>query len=180
LQKVPKLNVELWQLLSSMQRKADVNWSMVQRNITAAVAGVISFTQDVITAGEFNTQSVMQKSIDIIGLLGYASSEISLKRKLFVRSVLKDDYKDLVSTAITEPSALLFGDNLNQNIRDMNLRNKLRGGFKQKFKMRPDKRFTYQSQSYTKNRNVTFLGKGRRGMSSSTTTQANNYKPNKT
>jgi len=50
---------------------------MVQRNITAAVAGVISLTQDVITAGEINTQSVIQKSIDIIGLLGHASSEIS-------------------------------------------------------------------------------------------------------
>jgi len=84
-----------------------VNWSIVQKYITAAVAGVISLTQDGITAEEFNTQSVIEKFIDIIGLLGHASSEISLKRKLVVRSVLTHDYKDLVSTAITEPSCYL-------------------------------------------------------------------------
>jgi len=84
-----------------------VNWSIVQKYITAAVAGVISLTQDGITAEEFNTQSVIEKFIDIIGLLDHASSEISLKRKLVVRSVLTHDYKDLVSTAITEPSCYL-------------------------------------------------------------------------
>ncbi|XP_066914833.1 putative neugrin-like protein DDB_G0288135 [Clytia hemisphaerica] len=36
---VPKLNVELWQLLNSFQRKSDVSMAMIQRNLISALSG---------------------------------------------------------------------------------------------------------------------------------------------
>ena len=65
----------------------------------------------------------MQTTADITAMLGQATNEISQKRRLFVRSVLKDEYKDLTSIT-SETLELLFGDNLPQKIKDLNLRNK--------------------------------------------------------
>ena len=162
----PKLNVELWQLLSSTQRKSDVRLAMIQRNLASAAGGIISLVQDVLK-DDCDKKKVIQKSTDVIALLGHASSEVSVKRKFFVRSVLKDDYKDLVSITgkVTDQ---LFGDNLSKNIKDINLTNKLRA--KSSFKDRRNKKFYNRSDSHPYNRqnNQSFLYKGRRGMSSST------------
>ena len=92
----PKLNIEIWQLLNSYQKRSDVRMSMIQRNIIAATSGVISLVKDVLES-KLDNQALVQKSTDIIGLLGHSTNEISLKRKLFIKSALNEEYKDLVS-----------------------------------------------------------------------------------
>jgi len=166
----PKLNVEIWQLLNSYQKRSDVSMSMIQRNIIAATSGVVSLVQDVISKNKIDKKKLIQKSTDIIGLLGVASKEVSLKRKLFIRSALKDEYKDLVSVnnndeKIEKDSDKLFGDNLSDNIKDLKLRNKLKGASSNK-----SHNYKNRYEPYTKNNRLPFLGKGRRGMSSSTQT----------
>ena len=120
---------------------------------------------------------MIKKSTDLVALLGHASSELSVKRKLFIRSVLIDEYKDLISVSgnVTEKP---FGDNLSQSIKDINLRNKLQNKQPYQYKHKPYKRGynIHNGQSnynpnYNKNQQMPFLGKGRRGMSSSTNFQ---------
>ena len=76
----PKLNIEIWQLLNSFQKRSDVRMSMIQRNIIAATSGIISMTKDMMN--QKYSKTLLHKSTDIIGLLGHAVNEISLKRKL--------------------------------------------------------------------------------------------------
>ena len=125
----PKLNIENWQL-NSFQKRSDVSMSMIQRNIIAGTSGVVSLVKEILDDG-FDKKELIQKSIDIIGLLGHASNEVSMKRKLFIKSALKDDFKDLVSINNNDDkkdiaSDKLFANNLTENIKDLKLKNKLK------------------------------------------------------
>ena len=125
----PKLNIENWQL-NSFQKRSNVSMSMIQRNIIAGTSGVVSLVKEILDDG-FDKKELIQKSIDIIGLLGHASNEVSMKRKLFIKSALKDDFKDLVSINNNDDkkdiaSDKLFANNLTENIKDLKLKNKLK------------------------------------------------------
>ena len=102
--------------------------------------------------------------------------KISQKRRLFVRSVLKDEYKDLTSIT-SETSELLFGDNLPQKIKDLNLRNKLKHKPSYSYSNKggkPYSRPTYSRYaSSNSQQNRSFLGRGRRSWNSSNNTNNN-------
>uniref|UniRef100_A0A7M6DRE0 Uncharacterized protein n=1 Tax=Clytia hemisphaerica TaxID=252671 RepID=A0A7M6DRE0_9CNID len=89
---VPKLNVELWQLLNSFQRKSDVSMAMIQRNLISALSGVIKIIKNVLNE-DANKKELVQISSDIAGLIGQASKDIAFKRKLFIKSALKDEFR---------------------------------------------------------------------------------------
>ena len=57
-------------------------------------------------------------------ILGHAALDISHKRRLFIKSVLNEEYKDLASST-HEVTDFLFGDNLAKQVKDLNLTNKL-------------------------------------------------------
>ena len=160
----PKLNVEIWQLLPSTERKSDVRLAMIQRNLASA-AGGITFLQDVLKDDcNKKKRKSCKYSTDVIALLRHAPSEVSVKRTFFARSVLKDDYKDLVSIAgkVTDQYYL---ETIYQKTKDISFTNKLRA--KSSFKDRRNKKFYNRrdSHSYNKQINYSFLYKGRRGMS---------------
>ena len=48
-----------------------------------------------IHSGDFSVQSIAQKTADIVAILGQASHKLSLKRRVFRRSVINSEYKDL-------------------------------------------------------------------------------------
>ena len=52
-----------------------------------------------IYSGDFSVQNIAQKTADIAGTLGQASNELSLKRRVFIRSVINSEYKDLCSSS---------------------------------------------------------------------------------
>ena len=56
-------------------------------------------------------------------MLGQASYDISLKRKQFVKSVIKDEYKDLCSAS--EITEFLFGNDLPNLIKELSLTRRL-------------------------------------------------------
>lgn len=176
---VPKLNIELWQLISSTQRKSDVTFSQIQRNLTASVAASLSIATDVLS-NKFNKENIIQTTANMVALLGEASNEISKKRKLFIRSVLKDEYKDLTSLT-TETTENLFGDNLSQNIKDLNLRNKLKlKSYSYSKNSKPYNRQNYKYGSSTSRQNYSkdqsFLGERRKSWNSSHTNNNKNFK----
>ena len=66
----------------------------------------------------------MQTTADIVSMLGKVNREMASKRKISARPVLLGDYKSLATT--TEASGEnLFGDNLTQDIKDVNIRRKI-------------------------------------------------------
>ena len=66
----------------------------------------------------------MQTTLDAMALLSHANHEVSIKRKRYVRSVIKnEDYKSLCDT--TQITTQLFGDNISQDMKDIDLRRKL-------------------------------------------------------
>ena len=69
-------------------------------------------------------QKIAQINVDMTAILGQAALDISYKRRLFIKSVLKEEYKDLPSTT-HEVTDFLFGDNLAKQVKDLNLTNKL-------------------------------------------------------
>ena len=85
-------------------------------------------------------QKAAQITTDVAALLGHASNEISFKRRMFIKSVIKPEYKDLCgsTTKITEN---LLGDDLPKQIKELNTTNKLGNKYNQK-------RFYKGSDSY--------------------------------
>ena len=116
----PKVNLELWKLLSSWQRKGDIKFMPVQKSLVRTMNISLSILSE-IHSGDF---TIAQKTADIVAILGQASHELSLKWKVFIRSVINSEYKDLCSSSqpVTE---FLFGEDLPQAVKELNLTNKL-------------------------------------------------------
>ena len=119
----PKVNLELWKLLSSWQRKSDVKFMSIQKSLVRTMNASLSILSK-IYSGDFSMQIITQKTTDTLPILGEASHELSLARRVFIRSIINSEYKDLYSNSqpVTE---FLFGDNLSQVIKELNLTNKL-------------------------------------------------------
>ena len=77
-----------------------------------------------LTPVRYSTRQVaMQTVADITSLLGKVNRDITLKRKTMIRPALKGDFKTLsTSTTATEN---LFGDNLTQAIKDIQVKRKI-------------------------------------------------------
>ena len=77
-----------------------------------------------IHSGDFSVQYIAQKTADIAAILGHASHKLSLKRRVFIRSVINSEYKDLCSSS-QSVTKFLFGGNLPQVVKELNLTNEL-------------------------------------------------------
>ena len=112
-------------------------------------------------------QLAMQTTVDVVSLLGKVNRELASKRKISAHPALLGDYKSLATT--TEVSdANFFGDNLTQDIKDVNIRRKIADltsyGYRQYGNRRGANRGAYgYSGSYNQNYNNggSFLWRGR-------------------
>ena len=105
----PKVNLELWKLLSSWQRKSDIKFLSMQKSLVRTMNASLSIVSE-IHSGGFSVQRTAQKTAHIAAILGQASHKVSLKRRVFIRSVINSEYKDLCSSS--QPvTGFLFGDN---------------------------------------------------------------------
>ena len=118
-----KVNLEVLKLLNSWQQKSDIKFMSIQKSLVRTMNASLKIFCE-IHSGDFSVQSIAQKTADIATILGQASHELCLKRRVFIRSVINSEYKDLYSSSqpVTE---FFFGDNLSQVVKDMNLANKL-------------------------------------------------------
>ena len=160
----PKVNLELWKLLNSTQRKADVKLVGVQKSLKKALNVCMDILNNV-QQENFSVHEMAQKTVDMAGILGHASKEISIKRRTFIRNVINPQYKDLCSA--TQPiTTHLFGDDLPKLVKGLNLTNRI--GNRSSV---PSKGYHARSQgksSYYSNTNKnhykkqnSFLGRGR-------------------
>ena len=121
--KVPKMNSEMWRLIGKWQRKADLSLSGSQRSLMKAATAVLKLHDYFVDMPRSTRQVAMQTVADITSLLGKVNRDITLKRKTMIRPALKGDFKTLsTSTTATEN---LFGDNLTQAIKDIQVKRKI-------------------------------------------------------
>ena len=90
--------LELCKLLTSWQLKSDTKFMSIQKSLVRAMNASLSILSE-IQSGDFSVQSIVQKTADIAAILGQISHELSLKRRVFIRSVINSEYKDLCSSS---------------------------------------------------------------------------------
>ena len=121
--KVPRMNKEIWRLIGKWQRKSDLSLSATQRYLMKAATTVLKLIDYIPNNPSSEKQVAMQTAADIITMMGRVNQELVSKRKTMVRPCLKGDFKTLsTSTKVTEN---LFGDNLTQDIKDVQVKRKI-------------------------------------------------------
>ena len=73
-----KVNLELWKLLSSWQRKSGIKFMTIQKSLVRTMNVSLSILSE-IHSGDFSVQSIAQKTADTAAISGQASHEHSLK-----------------------------------------------------------------------------------------------------
>ena len=174
----PKVNVELWKLLSSWKKKSDVKFVSMQKSLKKSLNASLQIF-DSIQNKKLNLQEIAQTTVNIAAILGHVSYDISIKRRVFIESVLNNDYKNLCSSAqpITE---FLFGDDLPKQVKGLNLTNKIGNKFisKPNYKSR-----NYHSNNYERSvrsrpyyKRNSFLGRGRGNLPYQHPSKSHQYK----
>ena len=158
----PKVNPELWKLLNSWQRKSDVKFSTIQKSLKKVLNASISVLQEC-QKETVDFQQIAQITTDMAALLGHSSHELSLKRRVFIRSVINTEFKDLCSTShpVTEN---LFGDDLPKVGKELKLTNTLGNKFSRKNYNNGNKNYDRKFnryRPYNNTRKNSFLGQGR-------------------
>ena len=90
-----------------------------------------------VQTGTVDLQFITQSTADIAAMLGHANYEISLKRRQFIKSVIKEEYRYLCSNS-QEITDFLFGENLEERIKEINLTNRLANN-KPQYRVRPER-----------------------------------------
>ena len=119
---VPHCNKEIWRKLNKEQRLRDGEVAGIQRAIAAGATAVVHILESLLAGGASNgaldIPTLVAKGCDSLALLGYASQELSHKRRENLWPVLKQEYSGLLSRSILI-SSQLFGNDLHKTMRDL-------------------------------------------------------------
>ena len=121
---VPKMNKEIWRLCDKFQRKVDLSLAQSQRCLIKAATATLKLNEHFSVLPNSTRQLAMQTTADIVSLLGQVNREVISRRKVMTRPNLKGDFKYL-STNTTNTTENLFGDNLTQDIKDIQTKRKI-------------------------------------------------------
>ena len=161
--RAPKQNPEIWELLKKKwQRKTDLQYAGIQKTLVKVSAAVIKMSskmEELATDREVRLEN-FQTTIDSLTMLHQATHEISLKRKQYIKSVIKPEYHGLCSSKkVTE---FLFGDELAKDIKEYDLKKKLTYKYQENYS--GSKTYNYNTNNRwntRRSRGGYFLGRGR-------------------
>ena len=154
----PRLNPEIWALLKSKwQRKAELQYAGIQKTIQKVAAATIELSKSAMENATSKEGKVkpLQITMDSLTMLNQASYEISLKRKQYIKSVIKPEYHGLCVSS-SNITSQLFGDDLAKDIKESDIKKRLSN-------VKPrSNTYGYNTRSnYHYNKN-SFLGQGQR------------------
>jgi hypothetical protein len=119
---VPLCNEELWKKLSREQQLADIKSAQTQHSISHAVAAIIQVTESLLNGSKckdtLNFPDLVEKLLDATLFLGFASNDISLRRRDRIVASLRKEFSGLKSKSVPITDHL-FGDDLIKTLKDI-------------------------------------------------------------
>ena len=136
--KFPKTDGAVWKALNKYKKKSDLKFIWIQKSLVKAASATLNLNDKILKAlgKQSNTAKeieetkdikteILQNTADIIALLGHASNEITLKRKIALSSVIKPEYRSLCYASGTGTDEFVFGQNLENQLKEINVTSKL-------------------------------------------------------
>ena len=118
----PKVNSEIWAKISSSTRSRDVKLQKIQTMLMKATTVLVGLADKLVKDEKDN--STVKSMFDSIAFISHANSEISHRRREFIKPDLNKAYQQICSDQV-EITDNLFGDDLPQKIKDINATNKV-------------------------------------------------------
>ena len=124
----PAMNNEMKRLMTSKwDKKTDITYNGMQKTLTKVLAATIQL--NTLNMGRVHDQETRQKGMqitaDVVTMLGQVNYELSNRRKFHLGKSILPKYRPLCAKDTVKPTKTLFGDNISQLIKDVNLRSKI-------------------------------------------------------
>ena len=124
----PTMNPEMKRLMASKwDKKSDITYSGMQKTLTKVFSAAIQLNE--LNMAKTHTQASkaqgMQITADITTMLGHVSYELSNQRKFHLGRVIQPHFRPLCAKDTVKPTKLLFGENVTQLIKDVQIKNKI-------------------------------------------------------
>ena len=157
---VPKLNKSIMTMksFSEFQKRNEKSFYEIQSVLLKATTAITRTMDDALKADEeskvINTKNVVKNCLDAVTLLGYATSELSNKRKQNVRTSLNPQFRDLCNPN-REVTEFLLGDDLQKGMKEAQETAKLQHqpmsgyGYKKSYGKQGYKSNYHQSKPYS-------------------------------
>ena len=129
--RVPRTNPEIWKLLSKAQRTRDIKLQRTHNIVTSMLTASINLLSKVRTVrknkGEVDLKSLENTMTDITRLASACFTDISGIRRESMKSGISERFRPLCTKEDTESNSteFLFGENLNQRIKELGESSKL-------------------------------------------------------
>ena len=126
--RVPRTNLEIWKLLSKGQKAKDIRLQKIQNLTTKSAIASSNLLDELRNKKSMDNKQIKSVITDILRLNSAAFTELSLIRKESIKPGLTDQFKPLCNTSTEDTynsTELLFGENLNQKIKDLSETSKL-------------------------------------------------------
>jgi hypothetical protein len=118
----PRLNQEVWVAIPFAARTRDVHLQEIQKSLAAGMVPLLRLVEMLSDPFAFRLQEAKESVNDAIILLGHSLSDISLKRKYFLKPHLAKHLITLCAAdnKVTNPvTKLLFGDDLGEKAKSL-------------------------------------------------------------
>ena len=124
----PTMNAEMKRLLhSSWDKKTDITYNGMQKTLTKVFAATVQL--NTLNMSKNHTAETKQKGMqitaDIVTMLGHVSYELSNQRKFLLGKFIQPQYRQLCAKDTVKPTKFLFGENLSQLIKDVQVKSKI-------------------------------------------------------
>ena len=132
----PLMNPEMKRVMTSKwDKKHDITYSGMQKTLTKVVAATLKLNElNMMKQDAQHKKQGLQIAADVVAMLGHVSYELSNQRKFMLGKVIQPNFRPLCAKDTVKPTKLLFGENVTQLIKDVQVKNKI--GYKDDAKSR--------------------------------------------
>lgn len=122
----PKLNKEIWSCLTKSQRSVDVHLQETQRDLLKSVVPVVKVIEilynekDSLASDTFDPLAVIKSLTDSIAFAGSANINLVKRRKESIKTHLPPGFQKLCAGTTPFTGALLFGEDLQKQVKEIN------------------------------------------------------------
>ena len=114
---VPKVNQQMWR-----QKLTDLLFSHIQELVVKVSVAVTKCIDQLLKANDKSSPDLRQtvgSLADAVALLGHCHYEMSMTRRLMLKPALNKEVADVLCSSQTLVTSNLFGDDLSQQLKDI-------------------------------------------------------------